>query len=41
MKEVARRLEADLKDVDLTAIFKKVREETNEKIRRAYPEIFT
>jgi hypothetical protein len=41
VETMAKRLEADLKDVDLTAIFKKVRDEANEKVRRAYPEIFT
>lgn len=41
VKEMAKRLEADLKDVDLTTLFKKVRDKTNEKVRRAYPEIFT
>jgi AbrB family looped-hinge helix DNA binding protein len=41
VETMAKRLEADLKDVDLTAIFRKVRDETNEKVRRAYPEIFT
>jgi AbrB family transcriptional regulator (stage V sporulation protein T) len=41
VEAMAKRLEADLKDVDLTAIFRKVRDETNEKVRRAYPEIFT
>lgn len=41
VREMAKQLEADLKDVDLTTLFKKVRDETNEKVRRAYPEIFT
>ena len=41
VREMAKRLEADLKDVDLTTLLKKVRDETNEKVRRAYPEIFT
>ena len=41
VKEMAKQLEADLKGVDLTTLFRKVRDETNEKVRRAYPEIFT
>jgi AbrB family transcriptional regulator (stage V sporulation protein T) len=41
VETMAKKLEADLKDVDLTALFRKVRDETNEKVRRAYPEIFT
>ena len=41
VREMTKQLEADLKDVDLTTLFKKVRDETNEKVRRAYPEIFT
>jgi AbrB family looped-hinge helix DNA binding protein len=39
--EMARQLEAELKDVNLENLFRKVREETNEKLKRAYPEIFT
>jgi len=31
VETMAKRLEADLKDVDLTALFRKVRDETNEK----------
>ena len=41
VEKMARQLEADLKDVDLTALFRKVRDETNEKVKRACPEIFT
>lgn len=41
VKKMAKQLEVDLKDVDLTALFRKVRDETNEKVKRAYPEIFT
>lgn len=41
VEEMTKRLEADLKDVDLMSLLRKVREETNEKVKRAYPEIFT
>jgi hypothetical protein len=38
VEEMARQLEADL---NLENLFRRVREETNEKLKRAYPEIFT
>jgi AbrB family transcriptional regulator (stage V sporulation protein T) len=41
VEKMAKQLEVDLKDVDLTTLFRKVRDETNEKVKRAYPEIFT
>jgi AbrB family looped-hinge helix DNA binding protein len=40
VQEMAKQLEVDLKNVDLMSLFKKVRDETNEKVKRAYPEIF-
>ncbi len=40
VKEMTERLEADLKDVDLEFLLRKVRDETNERVRKAYPEIF-
>lgn len=39
--EMKKQLAADLKDVDLVDLLRKVRDETNEKVKRAYPEIFT
>ena len=41
IEKMAKQLEVELKRVKLDAIFRKVRDETNEKIRRAYSEIFT
>lgn len=41
VEKMAKQLEVDLKDVDLTTLFRRVRDETNEKVKRAYPEIFT
>jgi len=40
IEEMRRQLDLDLEDVDLAGLLEKVRDETNEKVRRAYPEIF-
>lgn len=40
VEEMKRQLALDLKDVDLVGLLKKVRDETDEKVRKAYPEIF-
>ncbi len=39
-EELKRQLALDLKDVDLVGLLKKVRDETDEKVRKAYPKIF-
>lgn len=39
--EIAARLERELAGVDAEAIARRVREEVNARIRRAYPDLFT
>lgn len=39
-KEVAARLEKELKNIDIDAVVEKVRKEINEKARKKYPDLF-
>jgi hypothetical protein len=41
LDEMKKQLSRDLEDVDLEGLFRRARDETNEKVRKAYPEVFS